>query len=79
MNSSKPVADVRLNWRSQLLRTPLGWALTILSAAIGVYLFATHSGHILSAAPYLLLLLCPLMHLFGHGGHGGKHREHDRA
>jgi hypothetical protein len=28
-------------------------------------------------APILLLLACPLMHLFGHGGHGG-HGHHAR-
>lgn len=41
-------------------------------------LYAEHEVHILGALPYLLLLLCPLMHLFMHGGghgghgHGGK-------
>ena len=62
----------------ELIGTPSGWALTLALAGLGAYLFATHAGHILSAAPYLLLLLCPLMHLFGHRGHGHGHREHDR-
>lgn len=36
-------------------------------------LYAEHEAHILGALPYLLLLLCPLMHLFMHGGgHGDK-------
>jgi hypothetical protein len=31
-----------------------------------------HWGHALGLLPYLLLLACPLMHLFhGHGGHHG--------
>ncbi|WP_348649652.1 DUF2933 domain-containing protein [Rhizobium sp. BK399] len=35
--------------------------------------------HALGIAPYLLLLACPLMHLFhGHGGHGG-HDHKDGA
>ena len=68
----------RGDWRSRLVRTPLGWAITIAFAAFGAYLLATHSGHILSALPYFLLLLCPLMHLFGHGGHGHGHYERDR-
>lgn len=38
-----------------------------------------HTGHVLSALPYLLLMACPLMHLFMHGGHGHSHREHDRT
>jgi hypothetical protein len=33
---------------------------------------------VLSALPYLLLMACPLMHLFMHGGHGHSHREQDR-
>ena len=68
----------RSDWRSKLVRTPLGWAITVAFAALGAYLLATHSGHILSALPYLLLLLCPLMHLFGHGGHGHGHGRHER-
>jgi Protein of unknown function (DUF2933) len=57
------------NWRSWLIRTPLGWALSLILAAVGVYLLATHTGHVLGALPYLLFLACPLMHFFGHGGH----------
>lgn len=43
--------------------------------AIGLTLLALeHRGHLVGAWPYLLLLACPLMHLFmhrGHGDHGG--------
>jgi len=38
--------------------------------------FAEHEVHILGALPYLLLLLCPLLHLFMHGG-GHNHHGHD--
>jgi hypothetical protein len=34
--------------------------------------WATHKEHIMEFAPYLILLLCPVMHLFMHGKHG-KH------
>ena len=57
-----------------LARTPLGWALSLAIAAAGLYLLITHTGHALGAVPYLLLLACPLMHVFGHGGH--KHGGH---
>lgn len=63
------------NWRTRLIGTPLGWAVTLALAALGIYLFVTHTGHALSALPYLLLVLCPLMHLFMHGRHGQHHRE----
>lgn len=41
-------------------------------AAIAVVLlWNEHKAHILGALPYLLLLACPLLHMFMHGGHGG--------
>ena len=36
---------------------------------LGALLVADHWNHVVSALPYLLLLACPLMHLFMHGGH----------
>ena len=65
--------EPRKTWRTVLIGTPLGWVVTLALAGLGVYLFATHTGHILAALPYLLLLACPLMHLFMHGGHGHRH------
>jgi len=41
------------------------------AAVSAFYLWAEHRAHLLGALPLLLLLACPLMHLFGHG-HGGK-------
>lgn len=41
-------------------------------AIIGFYLLREHWSHVAGNWVYLLLLACPLMHLFhGHGGHGG--------
>jgi hypothetical protein len=40
----------------------------------GFYLVAEHRAHlwlVLPWLPWLLLLACPLMHIFMHGGHGG--------
>ena len=37
----------------------------------GFFLWAEHKAHIMGALPYLILLLCPLMHFFMHRGHGG--------
>ena len=53
----------------------------VLVAALVVGIVAvmvmTRAGlNVLSAAPYAVLLLCPLMHLLLHGGHG-HHGEHD--
>lgn len=40
-------------------------------AIAAVLLWQEHRAHLLGFAPYLLLLACPLLHLFMHGGHGG--------
>ena len=49
----------------------------ILLAILGYFLWAEHRAHTIAALPYVLLLavvlLCPLMHLFMHRGHGGGH------
>ncbi len=37
-----------------------------------------HRLHTLGVLPWLLILACPLMHLFMHHGHGG-HAGHDRG
>jgi len=39
--------------------------------SIGAYFLLTrHYAHVLDALPFLLLLACPLMHIFMHHGHG---------
>ena len=60
-------------------RSPLG-IFMLLAGAVGVYYLVTeHLTHVRQAIPYLILLACPLMHLFGHhhGGHD-KHGEHEQ-
>ena len=42
----------------------------------GALLFTEHRAHVFGALIWLPLLLCPLMHLFMHGGHSG-HGGHD--
>jgi len=56
------------------LGSKFGLAVTLVVAALGAYLLWKHSGHVLVAVPYLLLLACPLMHLFGHS-HGHSHDQ----
>ena len=36
----------------------------------GFFLVAEHKAHVLPFLPFLLLLACPLMHVFMHRGHG---------
>jgi len=44
------------------------------AAIAGFFLLSERRAHALGALPYLLLLACPLMHLFMHRSHGGGHR-----
>ena len=46
----------------------------VLLAALGAYLLWIHAGHVVLALPYLILLACPLMHIFGHK-HGNSNRH----
>ncbi|UYQ73427.1 DUF2933 domain-containing protein [Pelagibacterium flavum] len=40
--------------------------------AIGAfYLIAEHRAHLLGWLPWLIILACPLLHIFMHGSHGG--------
>lgn len=54
-------------WRSKL-----GIVVGMLLVIVLFYFAREHYTHIPQLLPYAILLLCPLMHLFGHhhGGHG---------
>ncbi len=61
-------------WRS---RYALG--LLVMGAIAAYFLLSEHRAHFIGALPLLLLLACPLMHVFmhnGHGSHGGGHAGH---
>ena len=47
------------------------WAIgaLVMGAVAGWFLLSEHRAHALAALPYLLLLACPLMHVFMHGSH----------
>ena len=53
------------------------WFIAALMLALvgGVYLVQQHWTHLAGNWVYIVLLLCPLMHLFMHGGHG-NHSDH---
>jgi hypothetical protein len=55
-------------------RKPVTIALLMVVLIVAFYLLREHWGHVSGLWPYLLLLACPVMHLFhGHGGHGHRH------
>ena len=47
------------------------WGLAAVAAA---YVLIAHKAHVIEYLPFALLLACPLMHIFMHGGHG--HHQH---
>ena len=51
-------------WRS---RYAIG--LLVMGAVAAYFLLSEHRAHVFSALPFLLLLACPLMHVFMHGSH----------
>lgn len=59
-------------WRTKSAIVLAGFA-----ATAAFFLLSEHRAHVYGILPFLLILACPLMHLFhGHGGHGG-HGRHD--
>ena len=49
------------------------WGFVLVAA---YFLLTEHRAHAIQYLPFLLLLACPIMHLFhGHGGHGDHRRD----
>jgi hypothetical protein len=57
-------------------RSPTGLTLLVGIAVAGFYLLTEHTAHVFGALPYLLVLACPLMHVFMHRGHGHGAQHH---
>lgn len=52
-------------------------ALAVFGAGAAYFLLTEHRAHTIQALPWIILLLCPLMHVFMHRGHGSHaSREH---
>ena len=64
-------------------KTPVlkkSWIIFCGFAAIAIFfLWQEHKAHLLGLLPYLLLLMCPFMHLVMHRGHGRHHSAHSNA
>lgn len=56
--------------------TPKGLAALGLIGAATYFLLIEHRQHVWQFLPYIVILACPLMHLFMHRGHGGE-QQHD--
>lgn len=51
-------------------KSRLNWVFVGFILIAGFFLLTEHQAHVLGVLPFALVALCPLMHLFGHGGHG---------
>lgn len=54
---------------SSWLRSRQSWAAMLFMAIAAFFLLMEHRAHLWGVLPVLLVALCPLVHLFGHGGH----------
>jgi Protein of unknown function (DUF2933) len=65
------------------MKSRTNMALIVFLVIAGFFLMTEHRAHLagwIPYLPYLLLLACPLMHLFMHGGHGhGGHGSNEAA
>ena len=68
-HTSSPSEPSDSFWRSKP-----GIVLAMLAVIALFYLAREHYAHAAGLLPYLILLLCPFMHLFGH--HHGSHSHH---
>jgi hypothetical protein len=66
MHDHKGLLSWILSWK--------GIVLILALAGVSYYLLTAHLAHLAVALPYLILLACPLMHIFGHK-HGNKNKD----
>lgn len=62
------------------VKSKVGIVLAGFLTIAGGLLFTEHRAHVLGLLIWLLLLACPLMHVFmhrGHGHHGGSRQQQD--
>ena len=56
---------------------PIKISFTVILAIAAFFIISEHWLHLVGILPWLLILLCPLMHLFMQGGDGGH--DHDNT
>jgi len=77
-------ADRQSRPEGGFLTSRAGIGLLVLLAITGFLLFTEHRAHVLGVGLFLLLLACPLLHVFMHGGHRDEsgsppQRERERS
>ena len=70
--------DEQAQGQGYFLTSRVGIALLGFITIAGVLLITEHTAHVLGASLWILLLACPLLHIFMHGGHG-SHGDKGRS
>lgn len=73
--SETSMIDENETHRNHSTKSRSNWVLIGFLAVAGFFLVTEHRAHVLGILPYLLLLACPLMHLFHHRGHHHHGRD----
>ena len=60
-------------------RTPIGLVACGFLIVAGFFLLTEHTAHVFGVLPWLLILACPLMHIFMHHGRHGGHGQTRRS
>jgi len=60
-------------------RTPIGIVTCGFLIVAGFFLLTEHTAHVFGVLPWLLILACPLMHIFMHHGRHGGHGQARRS
>jgi hypothetical protein len=58
-----------MNVKKKTLALPVRVVFLVFLAVGAFFLWAEHRAHLYGLLPYVLLLACPVMHLFMHHGH----------
>jgi hypothetical protein len=77
MNDHTSTQEERVPKKTGFWRSRAGFVTLAFLALGGLLLLSEHRAHALGFLPFLLLLACPLLHMFMHGGHG-NHNHRDR-
>jgi len=67
MTSPTPLPDVKRTSLQRVCR----YTFFAFAAIAAFFLITEHGAHLLGWWPLLIILACPLFHIFGHGGHSG--------
>ena len=60
------------------MNKPVLWIFWIFAGVGAYYLVTEHRAHLFDYLPFVLLMACPLMHMFGHGHGGHRHESEDK-